>query len=88
MPGRVIAAAPDHSLRPLTQVLVGALEVALEEILLLRGSEVGPWVDDLEQLLLSRAQDLRVSGVDANAVQVAESAIRATVRSTLKDAPR
>jgi hypothetical protein len=81
MPSKIIAAAPDHSLRPLTQVLVGALEVAMEEIFLLRGSETGPWMDALEELMLSRARDLEVSGVDANAVQVAESAIRATVRA-------
>jgi hypothetical protein len=85
MPQKIIAAAPDHSLRPLTQILVGALEVALEEILVLRGGETGPWVADLEQLMLDRARDLSGEGVDANAVQVAVSAVRHTVRGTLKE---
>jgi hypothetical protein len=85
MPRKIIAAAPDHSLRPLTQILVGALEIALEEILILRGGEAGPWVDDLEQLMTERARGLAAEGVDANAVQVAVSAIRQTVRSILKE---
>lgn len=88
MPHRTISAAPDHSLRPLTQALVGALEVAVEEIFLLRGSEAGPWIDDLEELMLSRAKGMSVTGVDSNAVQVAESAIRATVRAVVKDRGR
>lgn len=83
MPQKIIASAPDHSLRPLTQILVGALEAALEEVLLLRGGEPGPWVDALEQRMLARARGLEAVGVDANAVQVAESAVRATMRDII-----
>jgi hypothetical protein len=78
----IIASAPDHSLRPITQILVGALEVALEEIFLLRGGEPGPWLDDLERQMIARVGTIDVTGVDANAAQVAESAIRATIRAT------
>jgi hypothetical protein len=84
MPQKIIAAAPDHSLRPLTQILVGALEIALAEILMLRGGEGGPWIDDLEKLMLDRTQDFTGEGVDANAIQVAVSAVRETVRNTLR----
>lgn len=80
-PQKVVSSAPDQSLRPLTQVLVGALDVALEKVFLLRSGEAGRWVKELEQLMLGRARDLKSAGVDTNAVQVAESAIRATVRS-------
>jgi hypothetical protein len=54
----------------------------MEEIFLLRGGEVGPWLDDLEQQMIARVGRMDVTGVDANAAQVAESAIRATVRAT------
>jgi hypothetical protein len=75
-----IAGASEQSLRPLTQVLVGALEVALDEIAALRNFENGPWANALEEMILQTAAGLAGRGADADSLQVAQSALRACFR--------
>jgi hypothetical protein len=77
MAQRIIANAGQQSLRPLTQALVGALEVLLDEVAALRNYENGPWVDALEERVLASTAGLNGTGVDAQALQVAHSALRA-----------
>jgi hypothetical protein len=81
MAQKFIASVNDQSLRPLTQTLVGALELALEEIAALRNYEKGPWADALEELILQNAAGLVGRGADADSLQVAQSALRACFRS-------
>jgi hypothetical protein len=77
MPHKIVAAADQVSLKPVTQALVGALEVALDEIAALRNHELGPWVDALEELIMRSTSGLSGNGPDANGLQVAQSALRA-----------
>jgi hypothetical protein len=81
MSQKFIATVNDQSLRPLTQALVGALEIALDEIAALRNHEKGPWVDALEEMLLQNAAGLAGRGADADSLQVAQSALRACLRN-------
>jgi hypothetical protein len=81
MAQKFIASVNDQSLRPLTQTLVGALELALEEIAALRNYEKGPWADALEEMILQNAAGLVGRGADADSLQVAQSALRACFRS-------
>jgi hypothetical protein len=81
MAQKFIASVNDQSLRPLTQTLVGALELALEEIAALRNYEKGPWADALEELILQNAAGFVGRGADADSLQVAQSALRACFRS-------
>jgi len=81
MAQKFIASVNDQSLRPLTQTLVGALELALEEIAALRNYEKGPWADALEEMILQNAAGLVGRGSDADSLQVAQSALRACFRS-------
>lgn len=81
MAQKFIATVNDQSLRPLTQTLVGALELALEEIAALRNYENGPWADALEELILQNAAGLVGRGADADSLQVAQSALRACFRN-------
>jgi hypothetical protein len=86
MAQRIIASAEQQSLRPLTQALVGALEVLLDEVAALRNFENGSWVLALEERVLASTVGLKGTGVDAQALQVAQSALRAcfhTLRSHL-----
>jgi hypothetical protein len=81
MPEKIIAAAPDHSLRPLTQVLVGAPEVAFEEIAALRNHEQGPWLYAFEERVIESTRGLEgLRGENADSVQVGISALRACFR--------
>ncbi|MDB5594174.1 MAG: hypothetical protein JWM36_1135 [Hyphomicrobiales bacterium] len=81
MPEKIIAAAPEQSLRPLTQLLVGSLEVAFEEVAALRNHENGPWVYAFEERVIASTVGLGGNGgEDANAVQVGISALRACFR--------
>ncbi|MDB5596309.1 MAG: hypothetical protein JWM36_3270 [Hyphomicrobiales bacterium] len=81
MPENIVAAAPEQSLRPLTQLLVGSLEVAFEEVAALRNHENGPWVYDFEERIIASTVGLGgKGGDDANAVQVGISALRACFR--------
>lgn len=77
MAQRIIAGAEQQSLRPLTQALVGALEVLLDEVAALRSFENGSWVLALEGRVLASTVGLKGTGVDAQALQVAQSALRA-----------
>lgn len=81
MAQKFIATVNDQSLRPLTQTLVGALELTLEEIAALRNYEDGPWADALEDLILQNAAGLVGRGADADSLQVAQSALRACFRN-------
>lgn len=81
MAQKFMATVNDQSLRPLTQALVGALEIALDEIAALRNHEAGPWVDALEEMLLQNAAGLAGRGADADSLQVAQSALRACLRN-------
>lgn len=81
MTHKFIATVKDQSLRPLTQALVGALEIALDEIAALRNHERGPWADALEELMLQNAAGLVGRGADADSLQVAQSALRACFRN-------
>lgn len=76
----LIAKANEQSLRPLTQALVGALEITLEEVAALRNYEKGPWTDALEEMVLQSASGLAGKGADADSLQVAHSALRACFR--------
>jgi hypothetical protein len=81
MAQNLIATVNDQSLRPLTQALVGALEIALDEIAALRNHETGPWVEALEDMMLQNAAGLVGRGPDADSLQVAQSALRACFRN-------
>jgi hypothetical protein len=81
MAQNLIATVNDQSLRPLTQALVGALEIALDEIAALRNHEKGPWVEALEDMMLQNAAGLVGRGPDADSLQVAQSALRACFRN-------
>ncbi|MDB5596932.1 MAG: hypothetical protein JWM36_3893 [Hyphomicrobiales bacterium] len=80
MPEKIVAAAPEQSLRPLAQLLVGSLEVAFEKVAALRNHENGPWVYDFEQRVIASTFGLAGKGDDADAVQVGISALRACFR--------
>lgn len=77
----VAAFVSEQSLQPLTQALVGALEITLDEIAALRNYEAGPWVDALEDMILQNAVGLVGKGDTANSIQVAQSAFRACFRN-------
>ena len=79
--GHFVSSLSEQSLRPLTQALVGALEVTLEEIAALRNYENGPWADALEDMVLQTAAGLFGRGPDADSLQVAQSALRACFRN-------
>jgi hypothetical protein len=81
MANEIISAVHEQSLRPLTQALVGALEVALDEVAALRNHEAGPWADALEDMILQSASGLEGKGADADSLQVAQSALRACFRT-------
>lgn len=81
MDQKFMATINDQSLRPLTQTLVGALEIALDEIVALRNFESGPWTDALEEMILKNAAGLVGRGADADSLQVAQSALRACFRN-------
>lgn len=81
MAQKFIATVNDQSLRPLTQALVGALEISLDEIAALRNHENGPWADALEEMVLQNAAGLVGRGPDADSLQVAQSALRACFRN-------
>ncbi|MDB5652282.1 MAG: hypothetical protein JWL62_3802 [Hyphomicrobiales bacterium] len=77
---QIVAAADQASLKPITQALVGALEIALDEIAALRNFEAGACVDALEELMMQSAAGLKGSGPEADGLQVAHSAMRACLR--------
>lgn len=77
----IVTAVSDQSLRPLTQALVGALEITLEEIAALRNYENGLWADALEEMILQNVAGLAGRGADADSLQVAQSALRACFRN-------
>ncbi len=81
MAQKFMSAASEESLRPLTQALVGALEITLDEIAALRNFEHGPWTDALEDMILQTAAGLAGKGPDADSLQVAQSALRACFRN-------
>lgn len=76
----IVSTAHEQSLRPLTQALVGALEIVLDEVAALRNNEAGPWADALEEMVLRSAAGLAGKGADADSLQVAHSALRACFR--------
>ncbi|MDB5649556.1 MAG: hypothetical protein JWL62_1076 [Hyphomicrobiales bacterium] len=75
------AVVSEQSLLPLTQALVGALEIALDEVAALRNHEAGPWADALEAMILQSAAGLAGTGANADSIQVAHSALRACFRT-------
>ncbi|MBX9739091.1 MAG: hypothetical protein K2X62_03415 [Beijerinckiaceae bacterium] len=81
MAKHIISTAHEQSLRPLTQALVGALEIVLDEVAALRNHEDGPWADALEEMVLRSAAGLGGKGSDADSLQVAQSALRACFRT-------
>lgn len=81
MAQKLVASISEQSLRPLTQTLVGALEIALDEIAALRNYENGPWAEALEEMILQNAAGLVGKGSDADSLQVAQSALRACFRN-------
>jgi hypothetical protein len=81
MAHKILATVNDQSLRPLTQALVGALEITLDEIAALRNFEQGPWIGALEERVLQTAAGLVGRGSDADSLQIAQSALRACFRN-------
>ena len=65
MANRVFGAEPQESFRPMTQTLVAAIEILLDEIAALRGCENGPWVAALEQRVTANAVCLNRRGAEA-----------------------
>lgn len=80
MAHEIVAAADQASLRPITQALIGALEVALDQIAAFRNYEAGAWVEALEELVMQSTAGLKGLGPEADGLQVAHSAIRACFR--------
>lgn len=80
MARRNVATEKHESFRPLTQILVGAIEVMLDEIAALRGLQAGPWILALEERVAAVAEGLETRGLEANATQVAQSALRECFR--------
>jgi hypothetical protein len=80
MARRMVAVAPQESFRPLTQALVAAIEILMDEIAALRGAEGGPWVTALEERVMATALELQVRGADRDSAQIAQSALRSCFR--------
>lgn len=76
----IVAVAPQESFRPLTQSLVAAIEILMDEIAALRGAESGPWVSALEARVMATAHDLQGRGIDRDSAQIAQSALRSCFR--------
>jgi hypothetical protein len=76
----IVAVAPQESFRPLTQTLVAAIEILMDEIAALRGAESGPWVLALEERVMTTALELHGRGADGDSAQIAQSALRSCFR--------
>lgn len=76
----IFAVEPQESFRPLTQALVATIEILMEEIVALRGTESGPWVLALEERVMATALELQVRAADRESAQIAQSALRACFR--------
>jgi hypothetical protein len=72
----IVAVGRQESFRPLTQTLVAAIEILMDEIAALRGAESGPWVLALEERVMATAADLNGHGADRDSAQIAQSALR------------
>src|SRR4051794_18559427 len=80
MARNLLASEDQESLRPLTQALVGTIEILLDEIAALRNYDAGPWAQALEERVMSSFVDLKYLPSDAQGTQVAQSALRACFR--------